>query len=100
MIGSRTIGLHYPGQDYVLVSTEGTSTEAQMRAIVLHETGHWLGMGHVCRDARHASVKYHCSPVGYGLGIMNPVLGGNAPQEFTDLDLQEFRRIVGQDQRL
>jgi hypothetical protein len=37
VIGSRTIGLHYPGQDYVLVSTEGTSTEAQMRAIVLHE---------------------------------------------------------------
>ena len=94
VITSRTIGLHYAGQNYVLISTDRIATEAQMRAVVLHETGHWLGMTHVCRDEQHNSVKYHCSPVGYGMGIMNPVIGRTHVQEFTDLDIQEFRRAM------
>ena len=94
VISSRTIGLHYPGQNYVLISTDRIATEAQLRAVVLHETGHWLGMTHVCRDERHNSVKHHCSPVGYGVGIMNPEIGRNHVQSFTDLDIQEFRRAM------
>ena len=90
-IHSIIIGLHRINQDVIYVDSMRATTEDQLRALVLHETGHWLGMRHVCLDGREPT-KYDCSNVGYGVGIMNPIILSNHIQDFTDLDIREFRK--------
>lgn len=91
-IHSAIIGLHRYDQNVIYIDSMRATTENQLRSLVLHETGHWLGMRHVCLDG--SSTKYDCSTIGYGVGIMNPVILTTHVQDFTDLDIREFRRTV------
>jgi hypothetical protein len=57
----------------------GCAPGEEFVAAVMHEVGHWMGMGHVCHDAvdtRAAAADRHelarCSSVGQGLAFMNP----------------------------
>lgn len=92
-INSRTIGFHRFNENAIYIDSYRTFTDDQLRALVLHETGHWLGMRHICLDATgpNYSTKYDCSNVGYGTGIMNPILLSRHVQDFTELDIREFR---------
>lgn len=75
-----------------------------LRAAIVHELGHWLGLRHVCRQPGEVA---DCSPVGFGPAVMNPALTygdgagptldtayvGPVPSfQPTELDLAEFRR--------
>lgn len=57
----------------------GCAPGEELVAAVMHEVGHWLGMGHVCHDAADAAgvtqerpALARCSPVGHGEAFMNP----------------------------
>lgn len=97
-------GQHTLGTNVVRIDPVCTQGSLVMRAAVIHELGHWLGMSHVCRQAGEAT---DCSPVGFGQATMNPSLTygdptglpfdtahvGLAPAfQPTELDLAEFRR--------
>ncbi len=57
----------------------GCAPGEEFVAAVMHEIGHWIGMGHVCHDAQENSgvtqdrpALAQCSPVGRGEAFMNP----------------------------
>lgn len=88
-----SLGLYFSNTNFILIDSGRIFTELQLRAAILHETGHWLGMRHVCLDQENNLPKYGCSPVGYGPGIMNPLLTFDHVQEFTTLDILEYQRV-------
>ena len=89
---SKLIGLTTWDTDYVQIASARVASEPQLRAIVLHELGHWLGMNHVCL---FPGERPTCSTVGYGVAIMNPEITLDHVQVYTNLDILEFRRVWG-----
>lgn len=96
--------------NYELGSSEvwvdpGCTPGPQFVAAVMHETGHWIGMGHVCNHPNE-SARTRCSTVGTGPAFMNPntaygddeigfdtaATGPIATTEPTPLDISEFDR--------
>jgi hypothetical protein len=93
-IGSNAIGLYPPHSNYILIDPEGISTENQMKTIVVHEIGHWLGMRHLCLTNRDVN-KYDCfTEVGFGIGVMNPVIDREAQNTFSQLDISNFHSVL------
>jgi hypothetical protein len=94
----RQGGRYSPGSPIVECDPARTPGYEALCACVAHETGHFLGMQHICMQADEVP---DCSPVGYGVAVMNPsiVYGDTAKNETvsqstpTGLDLAEFRRV-------
>lgn len=94
----KQAGRYSPGSPIVECDPVRTQGYEALCACVAHETGHLLGMQHVCTQTGEAP---DCSPVGQGVAIMNPsvVYGDTSKNETvsqstpTDLDLAEFRRV-------
>lgn len=82
-----------------------SSSSMELQTAVLHEYGHYLGLGHICRGNESGT---NCSPVGTGRAVMNTgltardnegptmdsVYVGELPTwEVQELDIFEFRRV-------
>lgn len=97
-VDPKQAGRYLPESPIVECDPARTPGYEALCACVAHETGHFLGMQHICMQPEEAS---DCSPVGYGVAVMNPsvVYGDTAKNETvsqstpTDLDLAEFRRM-------
>lgn len=93
----RQVGRYWPGTPLLECDPGRTPGYEALCACLAHETGHLLGMQHICVAPGELPA---CSPVGYGFAVMNPsiVYGESATNETfsqstpTDLDLAEFRR--------
>ena len=96
-IGSNTIGLYRSHSNYILIDVEGISTDQQMRTIIVHEIGHWIGMRHVCLTNRDVA-KFDCyTEVGFGTGVMNPIINRESSNSFSALDLRNFHSVLRQE---
>lgn len=93
------------GTRSVYVDRVCTTSQVAFRTAIGHEIGHAIGMQHVCFHEELIARSGNCSPVGYGLAMMNPSLyEGHGDLELpqatdvpTELDLMEFNRTrVGQ----
>jgi hypothetical protein len=89
---SPNIGLYNYRTSYILVDPQRMATEEQLSSVFMHETGHWLGMSHVCTGMETLR-RTDCSPVGHGTSVMNPFTDPGLMPRFSDLDAAEFRRI-------
>lgn len=96
-IGSNTIGLYRSHSNYILIDVEGISTDQQMQTIINHEIGHWLGMRHICLTNRDV-YKYDCfTEVGFGMGVMNPIIDRGSSHLFSELDMNNFHSVLRQE---
>lgn len=94
------IGRYQEGANFVECDPALAGGYEALRACVGHEIGHWLHLRHVCREPNEVG---GCSPVGYGVALMNPSLAyGDATTNETfsqsvptSLDLDEFRATRG-----
>ncbi len=88
-ITNARIGECHPNLATVFLDAERTETDIQLRALTIHEVGHFLGMNHICE---YPTESYDCSPTLYGPAIMNPFLLPNHIIHFSSLDIIEFNR--------
>ena len=95
-------------QQRIIIDPVCTHGEFEFRAAFMHEVGHSLGMGHVCRSADTG--RADCSSVGHATAVMNPNLltASREGDEFSTptvgplpewiiqpLDIKEFCRVKG-----
>jgi len=81
-----------PGTRYLECDPACTFGFLALQQCMGHELGHALGMSHVCHQPGE---ELDCSPVGYGVAMMNPRLADGeriASPMPTELDLSEYRR--------
>ena len=92
-INNCFIGFQPTDTDVVLLDIDKITEDLAFQIVFLHELGHWFGMRHVCRVRGERS---ECSPVGYGEAVLNPAIGYDTgySEQFTQLDLNEFHRVV------
>lgn len=88
----RYLGYYYTNSNYILIDVDHIYSEEQLQATFMHELGHWFGMRHICLSMEEAYRSDDCSPVGYGVAIMNHAIQYERVSRFTDLDIQEFHR--------
>jgi hypothetical protein len=81
------------------------NSDKELQTMFMHEIGHAIGMLHVCRLSEK-NIRNDCSPVGYGIAVLNPELhynedvgmNGNgliplSTIELQSLDFAEFNRV-------
>lgn len=96
------------GQNRILIDPVCTNGELEFKTAFMHEIGHSLGMGHICRISDN---RNDCSPIGRGQAVMNPSLlyeqqvnmdqdselertiGPQPTWQLQSLDLKEFCRV-------
>ena len=90
-IGEYAIGTNEVWVDTMRITDSNSKTGMTylLGSIVIHETGHWLGMQHVCSYPNEDEV---CSPVGLGIARMNPLLWNADRPALNHLDILEFNR--------
>lgn len=86
------IGNYNPTTHMVTVDPTCIHSDLEFAAVLKHEIGHALGMGHICRSEDLAF--RNCSTTGRGLAIMNPTVGRNDNLQIIwliqPLDIAEF----------
>lgn len=90
--GQTDLGMYSSNTSFIQVPANRIESTHQLQMIFMHEMGHWLGMRHVCLESERF-LRKDCSPVGYGVAIMNPINVPVFAAVFTALDQAEFQRI-------
>lgn len=90
------VGRYQEGTNFIECDPARAEGYEALKTCIGHEIGHWLRLRHVCQQPYEVG---ECSPVGYGVAMMNPSISYGDPithEAFsqatpTDLDLAEFR---------
>lgn len=93
-LSTGNIGLYEYHSSFIRLDADSMESTNQLQSVFMHETGHWLGMQHVC-TGREALQRTDCSPVGRGAAIMNPFVNSDTAPRFSALDKYEFYRANG-----
>ena len=87
-------GLYTSNTNYILIDPNCVVNNNQFTIGIQHEFGHWLGMAHICLSS--FGQTNNCSPVGFGVAIMNPFTFPYSPSTMSRLDRLEYIRALNQ----
>lgn len=103
---TQGVGRFIVGTRIIEIDPRCTKSNLELQTTVIHELGHFMGMGHICRDNVQTTLG-GCSTIGRGPAVMNPglvldnsdgpgfveVWTGPLPNwKVTELDIKEFKR--------